>query len=190
MKAKPILILSGLLILLAGTAYYFLKVESGGKAENRPQMWSVEEGKIERIRIRLPLTHQDVAFFKDKEEKWRFEDKDQLPVDIKRWGGIVQLVSGPKSKRMISEKVDDLTQFGLNNPRMIVTLNIQTRSEPLEIYFGSQTPQGDQYYVNLKNSPVLYIMHNIYCEVLMRLVQEPPYPPPSIIRNEKRKNGR
>jgi hypothetical protein len=186
MKIKPILILFGLLILLAGTAYYFLRIDTSQKADNRPVIWSVEEGKIERIRIRLPGEGRSVAFFKDKDENWRFEDKNNPPVDIKRWGGIVSLVSGPKSKRMIGEKVDDLREYGLNNPRMIVILSIKDRPEPIEILFGGQTPQGDQYYVKLKDSPALYIMHDIYCEVLMRLAQEPPYPPPS--REVKMKN--
>jgi hypothetical protein len=193
MKVKPILILSVLLILLAGATYLFLKVESGGKADNRPIVWSVDERTIERIRVQLPREGRSVAFFKDKDDKWFFEDKDELAVDTKRWGGIVQLVSEPKSKRMIAEKMDDLTQYELNNPRMIVTLTIQNRKEPLEILFGRQTPQGDQYYVKLKNSPPLYIMHDTYCEVLMRLAQEPPFPPPSKavhLKQEEGKNGR
>lgn len=178
MKTKPILILFGLMILLAGAVFYFLKVNTGLKEEKRPQMWSVDEEKIERISIDLPGEKRSVAFFRDKEEKWRFQDKAGRPVDTKRWGGIVTLVSGPKAKRLIAERVEDLNQYGLNAPGMIVTLGLKDQKEPLEIHMGSLTPQRDQYYMKIKNRPALYIMHSTYCEVLMRLALEPPYPPP------------
>jgi len=192
LKIKPILILSLILILLAGIAYNFLKVESGGKVDNRPLIWSVEEETIDRLRVQLPKEGRSVAFFKDKQDKWYFDDEDELPVDTKRWGGIVSLVSGPKSKRMIAEKVEDLAQYELDNPQMVITLTLQNQRAPLEILFGRKTPQGDQYYVKLKNSPVLYIIYDTYCEVLMRLAKDPPFPPPSIADNLKKEgeNGR
>ncbi len=60
---------------------------------------------------------------------------------------------------------------------MVVTLGLQDQENPLIIHFGSLTPKGDQYYVKIKDQPTVYIMHDNYCEVLMRLAQEPPYPP-------------
>ena len=177
MNLKSILILAGLIILLAGAVFYFLKIASGEKEEKRPQIWSVADDKIKRISIDLPGKKLFVAFFKDKEEKWRFEDKAKQVVDIKRWGGIVSLVSGPKAKRLITESPEDLTQYGLNNPPMVVTLGLQDQKNPLVILFGGLTPQGDQYYVKIKDQPTVYIMHKEYCEVLMRLAQEPPHPP-------------
>ena len=176
MSFKPTLILAGILILLAGYLVYFHLAKPGEKKEERPQIWSVEEEKIDQITIRLPREQKTVAFFKDKDERWRFDDQTRQPVDIKRWGGIVTLVSGPKSKRLIAEKAEDLKEYDLNNPRMIVVLGIKDRKDPLEILFGGLTPQGDQYYVKLKHSPPVYIIHSTYCEVLMRLVLEPPRP--------------
>jgi len=189
MNVKPTLILAGLLILLSGIFFFLVQTRTVKKQDERPQVWSVEEEKIQRITIFLPREQNALTFFKDQDDRWRFEDKTKSPVDIKRWGGIVLLVSGPKSKRMIAEKADNLSEYEFNDPQMVVILGLQNRKDPLEILFGGRTPQGDQFYVKLKNSPTIYIMHSIYCEVLMRLVQEPPYPSPAKAVQIKKEKG-
>jgi hypothetical protein len=97
-------------------------------------------------------------------------------VDLKRWGGIVILVSGPKSKRLIAEQVGDLAEFGLTDPQMVVVLGVKGRKDPLEILFGGPTPGEDHYYVKLKHSTPVYLVHSTYVQVLKRLVLEPPRP--------------
>jgi hypothetical protein len=175
LNLKAIGILAGLLLILAGTIFFFHLTKPKEKQDARPQIWSIEEEKIYRITIRLPQEHKAVTFIKGKDERWSFDDQGKQPVDTKRWGGIVALVSGPKSKRLIAEQVKDLNEYELNKPRMIVTLAIKEQKEPLEILFGGLTPQGDQYYVKMKDRTPVYIIHNTYCEVLMRLVLEPPH---------------
>jgi hypothetical protein len=173
---KSTLILACILLLLAGAVYYFHWAKPGQKQEGMPEIWSVDEGKIHHITIRLPLQKKMIAFFQDKDEHWRFDDKTRQAVDLKRWGGIVILVSGPKSKRLIAKNAGDLTEFGLTDPQMVVILGIKGRKDPLEILFGSQTPGEDHYYVKLRHSPLVYLIHSTYVQVLMRLVLEPPRP--------------
>jgi hypothetical protein len=182
---KPTLILAGLLILVAGVVFYFHWTKPGQKQEARPEIWSVDEAKIHHITIRLPHQKKMIACFQDKEEHWRFDDASRQAVDLKRWGGIVILVSGPKSKRLIAEKVGDLGEFGLTDPQMIVTLGVKGRKDPLEILFGGLTPGEDHYYVKLKHSAPVYLIHSTYVQVLMRLVLEPPLPPVIPRRTEK-----
>jgi hypothetical protein len=173
---KTTLILAGVLILLAGAAYYFHLTKPAQKPENRPEIWSVEGEKIYHITVRLPHPKKTIAFFQDQEERWRFDDETRNPVDPKRWGGIVILVSGPKSKRMIAEKVLDLEEYGLTDPRMIVILGVKGRKNPLEILFGGQTPGEDHTYVKLKDHSPVYLIHSTFFQVLERLVLEPPRP--------------
>ena len=185
MSFKPTIILASILILLAGYLVYFHLAKSEVKKDERPEIWSVEEEKIHQITIRLPHEKKMMDFFKDKDERWRFDDETRQPVDIQRWGGIVLLVSGPKSKRMIAEKVEDLGEYGFTDPQMIVTLDIRGQKDPLEILFGGRTPQEDQFYVKLKHKDPVYIMHSNYCEVLRRLALEPPRPARNKSRTEK-----
>jgi hypothetical protein len=165
-----------ILILLAGAVYYFHLTKPSAKQESPPEIWSVDEAKIHHITIDLPHQKKKIAFFQDKEEHWRFDDKTRQAVDLKRWGGIVILVSGPKSKRLIAEKAGDLVEFGLTDPQMVVILGVKGRKDPLEILFGGQTPGEDHYYVKLKHGTPVYLVHSTYVQVLRRLVLEPPRP--------------
>lgn len=177
MSFKQTLVLAVLLILLAGYIFYAHITKPKEKQEEQPGIWSVEEEKVQHITIRLPREKKQISFFQDKNECWRFDDETEHPVDTKRWGGIVILVSGPKSKRMIAEKVEDLGEYGFSDPQMVVVLGVRGRKDPLEILFGDRTPTKDQFYVKLEHSAPVYIINSIYCEVLMRLVLEPPIPP-------------
>jgi hypothetical protein len=171
---KSTLIFAGVLILLAGVVYYFQLTKPGQKQEYRPEIWSVDGEKIYHIMVRLPHQKKTIAFFQDKDEHWLFDDDSKHPVDPKRWGGIVTLVSGPKSKRLIGDSVENLGEYGLTDPQMIVILSVRGRKDPLEILFGDQTPGKDQFYVKLKHSPSVYLIPDTYVQVLMRLVLEPP----------------
>jgi hypothetical protein len=174
---KQTLILAVVLLLLGGYILFLHLTKPEVQKEERPEIWSVEEEKIHHIEILLPREKKRIAFFQDKDEKWRFDDETKHPVDMKRWGGIVLLVSGPKSKRQIAARVDNAAEYGFTDPQMVVVLGVEGLKEPLEILFGDQTPNKDQYYVKLRHSDPLYIIYTIYCDVLMRLVREPPIPP-------------
>jgi len=188
MKTKAILILLVLLFLLGAGVYYLGSRSGSEETDRRPQMWAVEEDKIIRIRIELPPSRKAVTFHKDREGKWRFFDPPAQEVDKKRWGGILTLVSGPKARRLIAEPAQDLKQYGLDRPSMVITLFLLEEKEPLVIEMGHPTPPGDHYYMKLRNQPALYVMDALYCRVLMRLAEDPPYPP-AISPGESGKEG-
>lgn len=183
MSYKSTLILAAVLILLAGAVYYLYLTKPVQKQEERPEIWSVEGEKIYHITVRLPHLKKTIAFFQDREERWHFDDETRQAVDPKRWGGIVALVSGPKSKRMIAAKVENLEEFGLTDPRMVVILAVRGRKDPLEILFGGRTPGEDHVYVKLKNDSPVYLIHSTFYQVLERLVLEPPRPVESKAKN-------
>ena len=177
MSFKQTLIFAGVLILLAGCIFYLKFTAPEQKEERGPEIWSVEEEKINHISIRLPRERKEASFLQHKDGRWRFDDRTRHPVDMKRWGGIVLLVSGPESKRMIAEKAENLDEYGFDDPQLVVVLGVRGRKDPLKIHFGDRTPMKDHFYVKLEHSAPVYIMPSIYCEVLMRLVLEPPIPP-------------
>ena len=119
-----------------------------------------------------------------KEDKWHIDDATKTPVDLKRWGGIVMLVSGPHSKKMLAQKINNLEEFGLSEPQMIITLGVRGLKNPLEILFGERTPSKDLFYVKLKHSNPVYLIDDTFCGVLMRLATEPPVPPLIKVRRQ------
>jgi hypothetical protein len=173
MSIKQTLILLSILAFLAGLVVFLRLSETGERIEEPPDIWSFNVESIEHISIVLPKRGKSIAFFREGKEIWHI-DKDGTPVDPKRWGGIVLLVSGPRSRRVIAEKADDLAEYGIDDPRMVITLKIRGRRDPLRVLVGDHTPNDKSIYVKLENHPAVYLLDHTWNDTLERLVMEPP----------------
>ena len=176
-----------LALILAAAAGLILWLEAGKTAkepESPPEVWSVKEDSIRRVRISLPGQGKSAAFVLDSGGRWRFDDPGRSPVDPKRWGGIVLLVSGPRSKRLIAVRVESPAEFGLDAPRMVIELGVRGRKAPLTVLVGDRTPDRENYYVSLKGQGPVYLVNKTWGLVLERLVTEPPLP--AIIKEQRK----
>jgi len=176
MNLKTTVVLAAILILLAAYFFFYRMDSPGEHAEESPDVWSLEEEFIERIEIRLARQDKKISFFRSPEGDWYFDDLQKLPVDVKRWGGVVLLVSGPQSKRRISSKVEDNAQYGLIDPRMVIILDVRNSGRRLEVLVGDRTPNGGHDYVKLKGHEAIYLVDRSWATVLERLVTDPPLP--------------
>lgn len=174
--------LTGILILLlaitAGLVFYLRVSQPEKTEEERPEIWAVNEKKINRLEINLVREKKQISFFLDKDkDKWFFDDYRKTPLDKKRWGGIIFLLSNPKGKRKIADRAENLDTYGLRRPQTVISLGLDNKDKPLEILIGDPTPQKDQFYVKLGNSDPIYLVNSSFVEVIDRLVSEPPINP-------------
>lgn len=177
MRLRSILILVIILAALAGAFYYVNRPEPAPKPEPQLYVWLIEMEEITHIEIILPDEGQSQAFSKAPDRSWNFDDPEQTPVDMKRWGGgIPLLLSGPGLDRVISENatVDNLAEFGLTQPRMEVILTLEN-GEILKITVGDSTPDGTKFYVQVPDSLYVVTVDITWYQVIRRLVEEPPY---------------
>ncbi len=162
-----------ILAILGSYIFFFQNRKKPEGPEKVSKMWSIKEEEIDRIEIRLKSKGQSAAFVRDAESNWHFDNGEKSAVDLKRWNGIPLLVSGPASKRLISEKVDDLSAYGLQLPQMEIFMAIQNQGT-LKILVGDKTPNEMYYYVKLSETDPVYTVDHNWTEVLERLVTEPP----------------
>ena len=171
MSFKSTAVLVALAILLGVYLRFFRQTQEPRAPELGPEVWSAQEEDIERIEIAKGAR---LAFARDSEGKWRFEDSERSPVDPKRWGGIPTLVTGPASKRIIAEKPLGVAEFGLDNPEMEITLWLRGGRKDLRVLVGHTTPDGASHYVKVAGSDPVYTVDRSWAEVLGKLVTEPP----------------
>jgi hypothetical protein len=145
--------------------------------ETPPEVWSLTEEDIERISLSLPKDKIEASFVIGEDGYWDFDEPERNAVDLKRWGGIVLLMTGPQSRRLIAEKISDLSQFGLDSPNMIITIGVKGVEASPEIHVGSPNPNGDAYYVKLKSRDPLYTLDKSWYDVMKRLASVPPRTP-------------
>jgi hypothetical protein len=180
LKIQNILIL--LIILLAtGGFFYFLNMPKGPEVQKvQEYVWMIEMEDIDHIILDLPREGKSESFIKISEEDkfpWFFDDEEKSPVDSARWGGgIPLLLSGPGAGRVIAKdaSVEKLTEFGLMNPKMVITLTLNS-GKIMTINVGDATPNSNYYYVQAPNTNDVALVDSTWYDVLVKLVNEPPY---------------
>ena len=180
MKTQNILILF-ILLLITGGLFYFLNMpEPPETAKVQQYVWMIEMEEIDHIILDLPREGLSQSFIKISEEDkfpWYFDDEKNSPVDTGRWGGgIPLLLSGPGAGRVIAEDTspEKLAEFGLTDPRMIITLTLET-GKVMTINVGDATPNGAYYYVQAPNTSDVALVDYTWYDILARIVHEPPY---------------
>jgi len=151
--------------------------------ESQQFVWMIDMEQIEHITLELPREGKSQSFIKISKEDtfpWYFDDAERSVVDSQRWGGgIPLLLSGPGAGRIIAEDATTvkLTEFGLTDPKMEITLTLDT-GHVLNIMVGDSTPNGAYYYVQAPNTNDVALVDYTWYDVLARLVNEPPYVTP------------
>ena len=107
--------------------------------------------------------------------RWYFDDLPDIPADLYRWGGITQLLGGPRTQRVLSAEIGDESQYGLDAPTASIAVTLRDGSQ-VKMFLGDRTPNGQNHYARLEGFPQLVLVDATWGEVLARLVTEPPVP--------------
>ncbi|MCP4755468.1 MAG: DUF4340 domain-containing protein [Proteobacteria bacterium] len=175
MSIKNTLVLALILALLGGYIVFLRVTKTEEKTEDPPDVWSYDEETIEAIQIRLLRKKKAISFTVKGRDSWFIDETaGKTPVDLKRWGGVVLLVSGPQSRRVIARLNPNLDEYGFNNPNMLITLKIKGRPDKVEVVIGDHTPDEKGVYVKIKETDTVYLLDFTWYDVLERLAVEPP----------------
>lgn len=177
MKLKNILFLLTILFALGAFFYYTSQPKTAPPPESKIYVWSIDQDAIKHITIDLPREGESQSYTEAADRTWHFDDPQQSPVDIKRWGGgITLLLSGPGADRILFKDAapQKLTELGLTQPQMLITLNLKDGST-LEITVGDKTPSGDAYYVQAPGTNDVASVASEWYKVISDLVTNPPY---------------
>ena len=166
--------LLAILVIVAGL-WFFVFRDMGEPAEPSDAFWfyKIAEQDIQLISIKTENTEQ--AFTYREGQGWYFDGENQPPVDQARWGGVTLVLSGPRSRRVLAEKIEDYKEFGLDPPSTVLDLSL-TGDRSLQLYLGKTTPDGSGYYAYQRDDDNLYVIESIWGQVLRRLAFDPPYP--------------
>ena len=174
---------------LGGTAFGavarytpFATVEE--RKEKSPWFYQVSFDDI--IGIDVTAGGNNERFYKNEKDAWVFERLDGIPPSHTRWGGIVLLVSGPQTRRdlksgfaedfsTVRATIDDPAEYGLDDPTLVVKLGL-TADRELEFRLGDKTTDGNHHYGEVIGFEELFLIADIWGEVLARLANEPPLP--------------
>lgn len=172
------LALVGILALLA--AYVFL-VES--KREPPPEegaqptpapLWEFGGGDVTKITV--TRGEQTTAVERDAGDvEWRMTAPEEREADSARLTGLVYRVASAKFTRAMAD-VGDVAAFGLQEPEVQVTL-VLSDGTTINAGLGAENPRGTARYLQQEGDPLVYLVAIGDVDGLLRLLDEPPYPP-------------
>jgi hypothetical protein len=179
MKLRITPIMVAVLIAL-GVAYIFLRPQPEPPPAEEPMLfiWSFDMEELHRISVSLPRQGKSMAWIRQEDRYFYFDEPGGPRVDSARWGGgIPLLLSGPAATRTIAEQATEqqLAFFGLDEPRMHINLTLDN-GDNIRIEVGDRTPNAQGDYIRRAESTDVYTVDYTWHDVFERLVVDPPYP--------------
>ncbi len=144
------------------------------RAEQPPFFFTLSPDDLRKISI-TGGEYSTSWHFREDERRWYFDDEKDVPTALFRWGGITQLLGGPRSQRELKKTIDDPVLYGLDDPLLTITVQLRDGRQ-LTVEMGDLTPDGGAHYARQSGYDQLYTVDYSWGEVMLRLVEEPPYP--------------
>jgi hypothetical protein len=175
MNLRLLLVLITVLSYVAiGVTWFIANPKEEVKEPTPPFFYTLAPEDLRNIKITVGDT-ADSWSLDVEERRWFFDNVEGIPVSLYRWGGITQLLGGPRTQRILATKIDDESKYGLDNPDSSITVTLRDEST-LEMFLGNLTPDGANNYARVVGYPQLVLVDASWGQVLTRLVNEPPFP--------------
>ena len=173
MSIRTSILLVVSLAMVAGYVFFVQLKQTTEVQDEPPWFYNVDMSDLTRIAV--TDRGEEAVFFLGEDEKWHLDEPDGLPVGLDRWGGVVLLLTGPKSRRLLDEQPTDLGPYGLDSPTTRVEVDLRN-GQAINILLGLPTPDGESIYAQVEGFIQVFTIFSGWAETLTRLVAEPPYP--------------
>jgi hypothetical protein len=175
MNLRLLLVLITVLSYVAiGVTWFMTNPTEEFKEPDPPFFYTLSPDDLRNISID---TGDEVASWslRDGTNRWYFDNMVDIPADLYRWGGITQLLGGPRTQRVLAQSIDNPAQYGLDSPTAVFAVTLRD-STIVTLTLGSLTPDGVNNYARVEGFPQLVLVDASWGRVLERLVTEPPVP--------------
>jgi hypothetical protein len=175
MNLRLLLVMISVLSYVAiGVTWFVANPKEEVKEPNPPFFYTLAPADLRNIKITSGDAVDSWSLDVEK-HRWFFDNLEGIPVSLYRWGGITQLLGGPRTQRVLATKIDDESLYGLDNPDSSITVTLRDGSL-IELLLGDLTPDSGNNYARIVGSPQLVLVDSSWAQVLTRLVNEPPLP--------------
>jgi len=121
-------------------------------ADSPPKILTLNESDINRVDLKK--SDSDLALVKNSQGKWQITSPQTLEADQSAVSGVVSALSSLTSERLVEDKAENLSQFGLSSPKLEVDLTAKNNTRKLLI--GDDTPTSNGSYAKLDNDPRVF----------------------------------
>ncbi|MBF0528074.1 MAG: DUF4340 domain-containing protein [Deltaproteobacteria bacterium] len=153
MKLRSLVVYFAVLIVL-GLFYYFYEVQLIEKEnklkEAQTKIFELNFDQVTEIKCRVGGT--EMRIIKEGADQWRLTSPVNTPAD--RWAveGLIRGAVEGKKDRVFTEPVNNLAEFGLDQPGIAVSLMAEKKYLAPTLFIGNENPMGQLYYAKLTDN--------------------------------------
>jgi len=154
------------LILLALVGGYALYSSIGTRPPAIPKLLGVDAKDIAQIELRSPTG--DVVVERGKDGLWKITKPAAFKADQNAVNTLAQGISDALLNSTVEEKPDNLAPFGLDPPRVVITVTLKDGRTMPSILVGSKTPVGYSDYVKLSDKPAVLLTDDSFSATVIK----------------------
>jgi hypothetical protein len=151
MRIRGLLIAVAALAVLGGLVWWSNKAEKAKEGQPSkdapPKVVQIPEDQIRQIEI-AKKDAETTTIRKNDANKWELTAPKPLSVDQDAANSVASSLSSLSSDRLIEEKAEDLAQYGLAAPAVVVTVT-KKDGKTEKLLLGDETPTGGGVFVKL-----------------------------------------
>lgn len=151
-----------LLVVALGLGGYLYCIDAKRPVEDanaKKKVFAYDTEKINQLQI--TSSGGDItALRKDAAGTWTLFRPSDVAADRNNVSEIVTNLANLEEDRVVEENASDLKVYGLAEPRIDVTFNVEGEKEPKRILFGDKNPTGVGIYAKLPGDNRVFIVAN------------------------------
>jgi hypothetical protein len=149
-----------LLVVALGFGAYLYFVDSKRPVDDpnaKKKVFSYETAKINQVEIKSG-SGEVTALKKDSNGDWTMVKPAETRADQSAVSDVVTNLASLEEDRVVEENASDLKTYGLAEPRIDVTFNVEGEKEPKRILFGDKNPTSVGVYAKLPNDNRVFVV--------------------------------
>lgn len=156
MKQRNLLIAAALLAALSGGVWWAKRHPQSNEATNVPASPKLADIPVAQIKeIDLKKRDGTTVVLQNQNGKWAITAPEALPADQDAASGVASALSPVTADNVVENNPKDLSQYGLNNPSLTVTIG-EKNGKTQQLLFGDDVPAGSLVYARSGSDPKVY----------------------------------
>jgi hypothetical protein len=154
MSWKKTLGLVVVVALLAGY-YYWYEVKGGAQRKEREEaaqrIFQLQKEAIDTVTLKRP--NEVIKLVKDPHEGWTLTEPVRAKADQRTVDEVLDGLVEGKREKVVTEQANDLSEFGLKEPSLVVEATVKDGATPSALQIGARTPTMSGYYAREGEQP-------------------------------------
>jgi hypothetical protein len=156
MKQRNLLIAAVLLAALSGGVWWAKRHPQSAETANvpaSPKLVDIPQAQIKEIDLKKK--DGTTVILQNQNGRWSIAAPESLPADQDAANALASTFNPVSADNVVEDKPKDLTQYGLSNPSLTVTVD-EKDGKSQQLFLGDDVPAGSLAYARANSDPKVY----------------------------------